>query len=98
MREALPLRERLPNRRKSLAFNFDYEGHRYRATGSRFADGRLAELFLDVPGKFGTPLQSNAATSAILVSLLLQHGVAPDEIRHSIEGPIATALELAVRP
>lgn len=92
------MREALAKRRNSLSFNFEHEGHRYRATVSRFADGRLAELFLDVPGKFGTPLQSNAATCAILVSLLLQHGVEPDEIRHSIEGPIATALALAVKP
>jgi hypothetical protein len=91
-------RNRPANCRRCLSFNFDHEGHRYRATVSRFEDGKLAELFLDVPGKFGTPLQSNAATCAILVSLLLQHGVSPDEIRHSIEGPIATALELAVKP
>jgi ribonucleoside-diphosphate reductase alpha chain len=87
-------RERLPNRRGSLAFTFEHEGHRYRATASRYDDGRLGELFLDA-GKDGTTLQSNAETAAILVSLLLQHGVAPDTIRHSINGPIAIALELA---
>jgi hypothetical protein len=58
-----------------------------------FPDGRLAELFID-SGKFGTAMQANADTAAILVSLLLQHGVAPDLILHSISGPIAIALRL----
>ena len=35
------------------------------------------------------------ATSAILVSLLLQHGVELHVIKHSISGPIAVALNLA---
>lgn len=90
-------RRRLPNKRRSIAFDFEHEGHRYRATATRFADGGLAEIFLDT-GKINTPLQQNAETSAILVSLLLQHGVAVDVIRHSISGPIATALDLAVQP
>lgn len=91
------MRNALPNKRKSVSFNFEHEGHRYRASASRFADGRLAEIFLDT-GKINTPLQQHAETSAILVSLLLQHGVTPETIQHSISGPIATALELAVKP
>ncbi|MDA9539644.1 hypothetical protein ACM41_26450 [Bradyrhizobium sp. CCBAU 21362] len=91
------MRSALPNKRKSVSFNFEHEGHRYRASASRFADGRLAEIFLDT-GKINTPLQQHAETSAILVSLLLQHGVEPEVIQHSISGPIATALNLAVRP
>jgi hypothetical protein len=85
-------RERLPDRRGCISWSFDYEGHRYSATASKFADGRLAEIFLDVPGKFGTPMQANADNVAILASLLLQHGVAPDVIRHSVTGAIALAL------
>jgi hypothetical protein len=91
-------RERLPNRRASFRFNFEHDGHRYCATGSRFADGRLAEIFIDLPAKMGSPLHLSASTAAILVSLLLQHGVEAETIRHSIEGPIAAALELAVQP
>src|SRR5260370_35181233 len=85
-------RERLPNRRANSSFSFEFEGHRYRATAGRFADGRLAEIFLHVPGKLGTPLQSNADNVAILTSLALQHGIAPNVIRHSAPGPIAIAL------
>jgi hypothetical protein len=84
-------RKRLPNRRGSVSFGFTFENHHYRATAGYFDDGTLAELFLDT-GKFGTPLQSNADTAAILASLLLQHGVQPEIIRHSVAGPVAVAL------
>ena len=38
-------RQRLPNRRASLTFGFEVGGLRYTATVSRFADGRLGEVF-----------------------------------------------------
>lgn len=85
-------RECLPNRRGNCSISFEFECHEYRATAGRFADGRLAEIFLDVPGKLGTPLQSNADNQAILTSIALQHGVEPETIRHSVTGPIAIAL------
>jgi hypothetical protein len=86
------MRQHLPNRRRSTAFVFEFESHKYRATASRFPDGRLAEIFLDTD-KAGTPLQLNAETAAILASLCLQHGVDPETIRHSVNGPIAVALD-----
>ena len=55
-------------------------------------DGRLAEIFLDTD-KAGTPLQLNAETAAIIASLRLQHGVAPETIMNSVNGPIAVALD-----
>jgi ribonucleoside-diphosphate reductase alpha chain len=84
-------RKRLPNRRGNVSFGFTFENHHYRATAGYFDDGTLAEIFLDTD-KLGTSLQSNADTAAILASLLLQHGVAPAAIRHSVSGPIAVAL------
>jgi ribonucleoside-diphosphate reductase alpha chain len=86
------IRRHLPNRRRSIAFTFEFESHRYRATASHFDDGRLAEIFLDTD-KAGTPLQLNAETAAILASLCLQHGVSVETIRHSVNGPIAVALD-----
>jgi hypothetical protein len=91
---AQAMRRRLPDRRGNFSFSFEYQGHSYRATAGRFDDGRLAEIFLHAPGKLGTPLQSNADTAGILTSLLLQHGVDPEVIRHSITGPIAVALQM----
>jgi ribonucleoside-diphosphate reductase alpha chain len=85
------IRQYLPNRRRSIAFTFEFESHKYRATASHFDDGRLAEIFLDTD-KAGTQLQLNAETAAILASLCLQHGVDADTIMHSVNGPIAVAL------
>jgi hypothetical protein len=51
-------------------------------------------LFLDAQ-KFATSIQVNAETSAVLVSLLLQHGVPLDTIRHSVRGPVRRALDMA---
>jgi ribonucleoside-diphosphate reductase alpha chain len=84
-------RKLLPNRRPNTSLGFECEGFSYRATAGYFNDGTLAEIFLDTD-KLNTPLQSNAQTAAILTSLLLQHGVNPEVIRHSVTGPIALAL------
>jgi hypothetical protein len=88
-----PERKTLRTRRFLRSLSVECEGHRYRASAGWYDNGQLAEIFLDT-GKFGTALQANADTSAILVSLLLQHGVSPDVILHSISGPIAIALRL----
>jgi hypothetical protein len=85
-------RQHLPDRRNSVAFEFEFEGFTYRASAGQFSDGRLAEIFLDVPGKLGSPVQSNANTVAVLASLLLQHGISPEIISHSATGPIVIAI------
>jgi hypothetical protein len=85
-------RHRLPNRHANEAYTFEFDGHRYRASASRFPNGALAEIFLDV-SKAGTPLQLNAECVAILVSLALQHGVPPETIRHAVNGPVSVALD-----
>jgi hypothetical protein len=85
-------RDRPPNRRLSIAFVFEFESHRYRASASRFDDGRIGEIFLDTQ-KPDTPLQLHASTAAILTSLLLQSGVPAETIQHSVSGPIRIALE-----
>ena len=41
------IRDRLPNRRGHELLSFEHGGFRYTAGIGRFADGRLAELFLD---------------------------------------------------
>jgi hypothetical protein len=90
---AQAVRDRLPNRRGNRTIKFEHEGHEYLATAGFYPDdGRLAEIFLQALGKPGTPMQENADTAAILASLLLQHGIDPDAIQHSIAGPIAIAL------
>ena len=85
------MREKIRNRRASERLPIEDDGASYLVTFSRFDDGRLAEIFLDC-SKPSSALAVHASDAAVLVSLLLQHGVPPDEIRHSISGPIAKAL------
>jgi hypothetical protein len=86
-------RERLPNRRGSEVFQFEHSGIGYTATISRFSDGRLAEIFIDHP-KPNSAIAEHASDAAVLASLLLQYGVTAAVIRHSISGPLGTALDL----
>jgi hypothetical protein len=85
-------RERLPNRRGSLRFPIGCGGQLYLVTLSKFDDGRLAEIFLDTD-KPDSALATHASDAAILASMLLQHGVLPAAISHSVAGPIKSALE-----
>jgi hypothetical protein len=85
------VRQRLPDRRGSTRFSFRHDGKLYSATLSTFPDGRLGEIFIDSV-KPDSELAVHANTAAVLASLLLQHGVTAAAIRHSIAGPLATAL------
>jgi hypothetical protein len=40
-------RQRLPDRRAAEVFDFEHNGRKWTATFSRFADGAIAELFID---------------------------------------------------
>jgi hypothetical protein len=66
-------RERLPHRRASVSFNFEHRGLRYTATYSRFADGRVAEIFVN-NHKINSAVDVDARDSAIILSFALQHG------------------------
>ena len=94
--EYLMTRARLPNRRRSLSFNFSHAGFVYHATATRYPNGDLAEIFLDT-GRAGSSVQQHAEATAILASIALQHGVAPEALIHALAGgPLVAALELAV--
>ena len=94
-------RQRLPNRRASESFSFELSNLRFTATVSRFADGRIGELFLN-NHKAGNQVDTNARDAAILLSFALQHGADIDEIRKALcrnsagraLGPIARALDI----
>ena len=91
------MRKRLPNRRGHQVREFDHAGHHYIAGAGYDAAGNLREIFLDT-GKAGSSVQMHASDAAILVSLLLQHNVSADEIKHSVCGPIAMALAMFGNP
>ncbi len=98
-------RRELPTRRVSENLYFDLNGVRYWATISRFDDGRLAEIFLDVgkdtsnqPNLVGAPLDIMAKDLATLASLALQFGVPVEVIKkalsQSVEGKMLGPLGL----
>lgn len=90
-------RERLPDRRANKSFQFTHSGMSYTATVSVFpGSNRLAEIFIDAV-KPGSAIAEHAADAAVLASLLLQHNVTAAVIRHSISGPLASALDLLAR-
>jgi hypothetical protein len=94
-------RGRLPDRRASQSFSFEVAGLRYTATFSRFADGRLGELFLS-NHKSNSAADTNARDGAITFSLAVQHGADPEVIRRALcrdnqgraSGPLARALDI----
>jgi hypothetical protein len=94
-------RERLPSRRLCESFSFELDGLRFTASIGRFADGRVAEVFLN-NHKSGNQSDTNARDAAILLSFALQHGADINEIRKALcrngtgraLGPIARALDI----
>jgi ribonucleoside-diphosphate reductase alpha chain len=98
-------RSRLPDRRESERFEFVHGGVRYMVDVGRYGHGPIGEVFMDA-NKVGTAIQVYGRDSAILLSLLLQHGCAMDTIRHALTrnpdgsaaGPIGTLLDLLSGP
>ena len=60
-------REQLPNRRLAETFDFEISGLRYTCTIGCYADGRLAEIFLQNT-KAGSQSDGNARESAIALA------------------------------
>lgn len=82
-------REELPVRRGCLSFTLNFQGERYDVTVGRYDDGRIGEVFINrilgrASAKVGTLLDGVCRDSAILLSLVLQHGGELPTIRHAI--------------
>jgi ribonucleoside-diphosphate reductase alpha chain len=94
-------RERLPDRRLCESFSFECNGLHYTATISRYADDRLAEIFLG-NAKAGSHSDAAAKDSAVVCSIALQHGVPVETIRKALlrdargnpSSPLSTALDI----
>jgi hypothetical protein len=67
----------------ALTLAFEHGGLRDRAHIGFFADGAVADVFLD-SARPGSTLDALAADGAILISLLHQHGATPAEIGHAL--------------
>jgi hypothetical protein len=94
-------RRRLPDRRACETFELECAGQIYLATVSYFRDGTLGEVFLNSI-KLGSAIDTAARDSAIMCSLLLQHGAELDTIRKPLcrdargnaSGPLGAALDI----
>lgn len=82
-------RNRLPDRRPSLNVRVDWltstaEHAFYVTVGYDPRTGQIAEVFYSDGMKSGADLRSMAQDACVLISLLLQHGLTPDEISKSL--------------
>ncbi len=97
-------RQSLISRRASTTLEFTFEGLSGTGTFSRFADGRVAEVFL-LLGKPGDQLYSMAQDTAVSASLALQHGVPlqtllaalSQELDGRMRGPLGQFLQLILQ-
>jgi hypothetical protein len=98
-------RQRLPNKRNSLTFEFQGNCLNYRGTISYFpGTNELAEIFIN-NSKAGSDSDSAAKDSAVVCSLALQYGVPVDVIRKALlrdsrgraSSPVGVALDIISR-
>jgi hypothetical protein len=94
-------REIFANRRLAETFDITSGGLAYTASIGRFADGRVAEIFL-TNHKAGSAADTNARDAAVVCSIALQFGVPVDVLRKALMrdsrgaacGPLAVALDM----
>lgn len=77
-------REHLPDCRLSETFVVRHGTRTWPVTVSRFADGRVAEVFGTLKYGSGSDLETEARDASILLSLALQHGVPLETIGHAL--------------
>jgi hypothetical protein len=77
------MREVLENRRAHEVFEIEHDGQRYTVGVGHFPSGKPAEVFINSP-MVGTAADINARDGAILLSLLMQHGVDISAVAHSL--------------
>jgi hypothetical protein len=92
-----PARHRPPGRRLHLGETTKCDGQTYHVGVGFYPSGKPCEVFITVVGKAGSAIEAHVQTQAILVSLLLQHGVELTTIMNSISGPVAHALGLVAK-
>src|SRR3954452_10168181 len=95
-------RRRLAQRRQHQLVDFEHAGHRYTAGIGFFDTGELAEIFINVPGRSGSAIETVARDAAILASICLQYGAPTEVIRRALTrngdgsagGPLGVVLDL----
>jgi len=76
-------RQRLPDRRENETVDLMFDGHRYHVTIGFALDGRPREVFCH-GGKVGSGMDRILDDACVALSLLLQYGVEPQGLGHSM--------------
>lgn len=76
-------RATLPTKRLGESFEIQFAEHRLRVQISEFPDGRLGEIFMNA-SKPNSAVDNTCSDIAILMSLLIQHGLKPAAIGHAL--------------
>lgn len=92
----------MPQRRAHELIDFELDGHRYTAGVGYFDDGRLAEVFINVPGHAGSAIEAVARDAATVASIALQYGTPVETLRRALtrntdgsaSGPLGAILDL----
>jgi len=72
--ESRPLRQKLPDERKSITHKFDIAGHEGYITAGMYDDGQPGEIFITM-SKEGSTISGLMDSFATAISLALQYGV-----------------------
>jgi hypothetical protein len=76
-------RTRLPNRRAAETVELEHGGQRFTVTVGFYSDGKPGEVFVHGV-RSGSALDALLADACVVVSCLIQHGVEPRELAHSM--------------
>ena len=96
------VRRHLPQRRAHELIDFEHGGHRFTAGVGFFDDGRVAEVFINVPGRAGSQIEAVARDAATVASIALQYGTPAETIKRALtrnadgsaSGPLGAILDL----
>jgi hypothetical protein len=79
----MPARQRLPNRRRTEIIDIEFRGAEYTLLIGRFADGTIAEAFVE-PRKVASDRAEDSRDAGIIISIALQCGVTIEAMRASV--------------
>ncbi len=79
----MSMRQQLPNRRPNITVEAEWQGHTFTATVGFDLDAKPREVFADM-SKAGSAMSAVLSDACVIVSIALQHGISPEELRKSI--------------
>lgn len=76
-------RERLPDRRPSVTLGLSWHGHAFAVTAGYSPDGHICEVFASGT-RTGSDMQRMIDDACVVISLALQFGALPGDLRRSL--------------